>query len=100
MNNPSTMNWHVLGAGAIGGLWASHLALAGFPVTLLLRDQSAASRFAQSPLILQAESETLRPAVNAIHSSALNESINWLLVRAEAKQPMAMLKRPMTKMIV
>lgn len=30
--------WHVLGAGSLGTLWAAHLARAGLPVRLILRD--------------------------------------------------------------
>ncbi|KAJ1735613.1 2-dehydropantoate 2-reductase (Ketopantoate reductase) (KPA reductase) (KPR) [Coemansia biformis] len=36
---------HVLGAGAVGLLFASHLRRSGHPVTVLLRSQSAAERF-------------------------------------------------------
>ncbi|KAJ2161588.1 2-dehydropantoate 2-reductase (Ketopantoate reductase) (KPA reductase) (KPR) [Coemansia sp. RSA 552] len=38
---------HVLGAGAVGLLFAAHLRLAGHPVTLLLRSQAAVDRFAR-----------------------------------------------------
>jgi len=34
------MTWHVLGAGSLGGLWATRLARAGQPVRLILRDAS------------------------------------------------------------
>ena len=37
--------WHVLGAGAIGCLWAAHLQSAGFPVTLILRNTSRLDTF-------------------------------------------------------
>ncbi|KAJ2781681.1 2-dehydropantoate 2-reductase (Ketopantoate reductase) (KPA reductase) (KPR) [Coemansia javaensis] len=37
---------HVLGAGAVGLLFAAHLRWAGHPVTLLLRSQAAVGRFA------------------------------------------------------
>eukprot|EP01051_Picozoa_sp_SAG22_P026019 SAG22_NODE_7997_length_692_cov_1.721754_1_plen_81_part_01 len=33
--------WYVLGKGAVGCLWASHLARSGTPVTLLVRRQAA-----------------------------------------------------------
>ncbi len=39
----STPEWHVLGAGAVGCLWASKLALAGAAVTLITRDTSLAT---------------------------------------------------------
>jgi 2-dehydropantoate 2-reductase len=37
-------SWHVLGAGAIGGLWAVRLARHGIPVTLIARDTTAGTR--------------------------------------------------------
>ena len=37
-----SLHWHILGAGAIGSLMASHLRRAGQPVTLLTRDASTA----------------------------------------------------------
>lgn len=37
-------SWHVLGAGAIGGLWALRIARTGIPVTLVAHDDAAASR--------------------------------------------------------
>lgn len=45
----SHSSWHVLGAGAIGGLWALRMAARGLPVTLLAHDTSVAPR----PLHLQ-----------------------------------------------
>jgi 2-dehydropantoate 2-reductase len=40
----SLFPWHLLGAGAIGGLWALRLAARGLPVTLLARDGDTAAR--------------------------------------------------------
>ena len=39
--------WHVLGAGAIGCLWAVHLKKAGFPVRLILRNPARLEVFQQ-----------------------------------------------------
>ncbi|KAJ2702284.1 2-dehydropantoate 2-reductase (Ketopantoate reductase) (KPA reductase) (KPR) [Coemansia sp. IMI 209128] len=39
---------HVLGAGAVGLLFAAHLRQSGHPITLLLRSQASADRFARS----------------------------------------------------
>ncbi|MDI1300290.1 MAG: ketopantoate reductase family protein [bacterium] len=36
--------WHVLGAGAIGGLWALRMAAVGIPVTLIAHGDAGASR--------------------------------------------------------
>lgn len=40
-------NWHVLGAGAMGCLWASRLAEHGWPVQLLLRTEQRVSGYRQ-----------------------------------------------------
>ncbi|MCF7982326.1 MAG: 2-dehydropantoate 2-reductase [Pseudomonadales bacterium] len=52
--NPESTHWHVLGAGAIGCLWASHLSRAGKEVTLLLRTKPAtAKREKYHPILLE-----------------------------------------------
>lgn len=43
----AAVHWHILGAGAIGCLWATHLAKAGHRVTLIVRTQDALNRFNQ-----------------------------------------------------
>lgn len=44
--------WHILGAGSIGNLWACHLVSAGFPVTLVLRNQAKLDLYNQQKGIL------------------------------------------------
>lgn len=44
MSPTTTTHWYVLGAGAMGCLWAARLAQAGHAVTLLLRDAVAQQR--------------------------------------------------------
>lgn len=39
--------WHILGAGSVGCLWGSHLALSGRDVTLLLRDGATREEFSR-----------------------------------------------------
>lgn len=51
------MRWHVLGAGAIGGLFATRLAEAGIGVTLLLRNEQRLAAFANAGQVLTRESE-------------------------------------------
>jgi 2-dehydropantoate 2-reductase len=48
MMTHSKQPWHILGAGAIGSLWACHLALAGHPVRLILRNPAALQHFSGS----------------------------------------------------
>lgn len=71
--------WHVLGAGAIGGLWAQRLAAAGIPVTLITQRDTGLSR----TLSLQdgecTSSQTF-PQVNA----ASTGKISRLLVATKA----------------
>lgn len=37
--------WHILGAGSLGGLWATRLARAGLPVCLILRDDARLAQY-------------------------------------------------------
>ncbi|MFT6352314.1 MAG: 2-dehydropantoate 2-reductase [Neptuniibacter pectenicola] len=50
-----TQQWHILGAGAIGSLWACHLVDAGFPVKLILHTQEKLDIFKQKNSILLAD---------------------------------------------
>lgn len=43
-DSPATPSWHVLGAGAIGGLWALRMARLAMPVTLLAHGSSTGTR--------------------------------------------------------
>ncbi len=43
--NPADEPWYILGAGAIGSLWACYLSLAGHPVRLILRDPEKLQQF-------------------------------------------------------
>jgi 2-dehydropantoate 2-reductase len=45
------MHWHILGAGSIGLLWATKLSLAGFRVTLILRNQDKLEQLLREPTI-------------------------------------------------
>jgi 2-dehydropantoate 2-reductase len=45
MTKQRTKNWYILGAGAIGSLWASHLTLRNIPTRLILRDQQRLNSF-------------------------------------------------------
>ncbi len=86
------MHWYVLGAGSIGGLWASHLALAGFPVTLLLKDRQTADRFAKTGLRFESGDAIERPAADAVVVSDFDGPIEWLLVTTKSYATLAALE--------
>lgn len=44
---PSQTTWHILGVGSLGGLWATRLASAGWPVQLLLRNAARVQEYHQ-----------------------------------------------------
>ena len=84
MNNVSIPRWHVLGAGAIGGLWAARLAQAEIPVTLLLKNRCAVERFDESPLRLESASGIDEPEVHAVAAIDCADHIDFLLVTTKA----------------
>ncbi|WP_165840117.1 ketopantoate reductase family protein [Motiliproteus coralliicola] len=55
-NLSSASHWHILGAGAIGCLWACHLQLQQQPVSLLVRSDSKLQQF-QQPWSLSGQSQ-------------------------------------------
>lgn len=85
------MHWHVLGVGSIGGLWAASLALAGYPVTLLLKDRQTAALFQQTGLRLEADAVVEQPAVEAVAVDQADASIDWLLVTTKTYVTLAAL---------
>lgn len=79
-DSPATPSWHVLGAGAIGGLWALRMARLAMPVTLLARGDSSGTR----TLYLEEKSGIFShrfPEVSAAESTA----ITHLLVCTKAQ---------------
>ena len=45
---PDTQHWHILGAGAIGSLWAAYAYKAGRPATLIMRDSATLAAYQQT----------------------------------------------------
>ena len=78
------MHWHILGAGSIGCLWASHLARAGAGVTLLLRNRETLNRFEQRGLSLEADAEIFYPPVEARGLDEFSGDIDRLLVTTKS----------------
>lgn len=80
--------WHVLGAGAMGCLWAARLAAAGTPVTLLLRSTEAAERFHAGDGVVRLESTAgdIAVRVQAEGPSDGIETVGQLLLTVKAHQ--------------
>eukprot|EP01030_Chromulinospumella_sphaerica_P032825 gene32825-33616_t len=76
--------WHVLGAGSLGTLWATRLARAGLPVTLILRDQARLSRYRASPGLTLVEQGHAQTYPVAAQTSDSPEPIDRLLVACKA----------------
>lgn len=88
-NTTNEAPWYILGAGAIGCLWASYLSLAGFPVVLITREQGNASTI---KLTRQDQHQDI--TIEQISSHALSHSsviIERLLVTTKAQQTLAAL---------
>lgn len=79
-NNP----WYILGAGAMGCLWAAYLTLAGFPAVLITRTKRNGSNI-QLTKNGHSQSITVKQiTVSEVQQSALN--IKQLLVTTKAQQ--------------
>jgi len=81
-------HWHVLGAGAIGGLFASLLQEAGTPCTLLLREDDP-DLAAGSTAITLRRGEQLRSFEFTVSASVDNNPISYLLVCTKAQDIVA-----------
>ena len=74
------MHWHILGAGSIGLLWAAKLAKAGYPTTLVLRNQDKLERLSQhKQLCLEQADAQFCFSAEAELSSALPPIKNLLI---------------------
>lgn len=78
------MKWHLLGIGAIGGLWAASLARAGFLPTLILRDDKALEQFNREPLCLESGVNSYHPEVEVATPATLSAPVEWLLVTTKS----------------
>ena len=72
--------WHILGAGAIGSLWACHFVSAETPVRLILRNQEKLDLFGQNNAILL--SDIRYPVTAELADSP--ESIDQLLITTKS----------------
>ncbi len=82
--------WYILGAGAIGCLWAGYLKLAGFPVVLITREQSG-----PTTIQLTFEDQQYSIVLEQLSLQDLNTSslsIQRLLVSTKAQQTISALE--------
>lgn len=74
-------HWHILGAGAIGCLWAAHLSLAGFKVTLILKNEQRLQAFRQrNRIILEQQQGAQKSEVTATTENQISKPVRNLLV--------------------
>lgn len=86
------MHWYILGAGAIGRLWACLFEQSRLPATLLLRNRAALSRWlACGPLELIERDRTRHCTLQAEVASA-SSPINHLLVTTKAHDTLSALQ--------
>ena len=84
--------WHILGAGSMGCLFASHLSLAGHPVQLLLKDSLTLSQLQNSGLSLKEGSELWQPVISSSLIGETAPPINKLLITTKANQTLSAFK--------
>jgi 2-dehydropantoate 2-reductase len=79
--------WHILGAGAMGRLWAAYLKQAGYPVTLLVKSRGdLAGLKPPGRIILETQQTSNEYFIDTCTTANLNEPITHLLVCTKAPQ--------------
>lgn len=82
-STPKKITWYILGAGAIGSLWACYWRKAGFPVTLITRTEQT-----RSPLYLNSPQQSFSVDVETItpeQLSASKKKIQHLFISTKAQ---------------
>lgn len=86
--------WHILGAGAIGCLWASYAYLNKRPCTLILRSSEALSRYQRKGHINAEIADTPQQlALTACCPESIDGAISQLLICCKSNQAMIALSR-------
>ena len=86
-------DWHILGAGALGCLWASYLHKSGHNVELLLKDETALSRYGKAnAVILIQDDKREELSVQASFNGQAGTVINRLLITTKAHQTMTAMR--------
>jgi 2-dehydropantoate 2-reductase len=84
---PTKTHWTILGAGAMGSLWACYLDKAGQSVTLTCKSAEHRKRFLdKGPIMLQSDSQTTTHKIETIIPSEIGEPVTHLLVCTKAHQ--------------
>jgi 2-dehydropantoate 2-reductase len=78
------MNWHILGAGSLGSLWAARLARAGVPVQLILRDRQRLQAYRQAGGLTLVEQDQTRLYPVAAQTPDNAQPIQRLLLACKA----------------
>ncbi|WP_028239701.1 putative 2-dehydropantoate 2-reductase [Stutzerimonas azotifigens] len=78
------MSWHILGAGALGCLWAARLAGAGEPVGLILRDQARLAAYRTRGQVALRQGDQQRHFALPAQLPDAREPIERLLVACKA----------------
>ena len=91
--SPTTITWHILGAGAIGSLWAIYGHRAGADVRPILRDQQTLDAYQQcAGISLHSGEQTLHYQLPASCPTSLSSPIQHLLITTKAQQTLPALK--------
>lgn len=87
------MNWHILGGGAIGLLWAFKLSQAGHHVTVIVRDSNAREQLRANGLhIISAKTKKTLTQLSYVAPSQA-EAISYLLVATKSYQSVAAIQQ-------
>jgi 2-dehydropantoate 2-reductase len=87
---PTKTHWTILGAGAMGCLWAGYLDKAGLPVSLVCKSaEHRKSLLDRGPLTLRINSETTTHRLKTIIPEEIRKPLTHLLVCTKAQQAVA-----------
>ena len=86
-------DWHILGAGALGCLWASYLHKTGHNVELLLKNEAALANFrkAGTVTLIQDDHREQLPVQASVNGPG-DTVINQLLISTKAHQTMTAMR--------
>ena len=92
-------DWHVLGAGALGCLWAANLYKSGHGVELLLKDQQGLAEFrlVDGITLVKQEIEELLPVTASVVETGAT-ALSHLLITTKAHQTMNALDKVISRM--